>query len=73
MPKPPQALHGDAHDLTGSGATRIGLQRLLGPLVSVTVAGSDWGQSVARSLRVSWREMLGSVRTIVETWSRLSS
>lgn len=40
-PNPPHALHGDAHALTGSGAARIGLHRLLGPCFSMTVAGSD--------------------------------
>lgn len=71
-PNPPQALHGDAQALTGSGATRIGLQRLLGPWASMTVAGSVWGQSVPRSFSVSWRVAPGSVRMLVETSSRFS-
>lgn len=40
-PNPPHAPHGEAHSLTGLGAARIGSQRLLGPSVSIAVAGLD--------------------------------
>ena len=68
-PKLPHALHGEAHDLTGSGATRIGSQRALGAAVAITEGASVCGQSVPRSLRVSWR-VAELVRSMVETWSR---
>lgn len=69
IPKLPHALHGEAHDLTGSGATSIGSQRALGAAVSITAGASVCGQSVPRSLRVSWR-VAELERSMVETWSR---
>jgi hypothetical protein len=71
IPKLPHALHGKAHDLTGSGATRIGSQRPLGAAVAMTEGASVCGQSVPRSLSVSCR-VAELVRSIVETWFRSS-
>lgn len=41
MPKLPHALQGEAQDLTGSGATRIGSHRPLGAAVAITEGSSD--------------------------------
>lgn len=40
-PKLPHALQGEAQDLTGSGATRIGSHRPLGAAVAITEGSSD--------------------------------
>jgi hypothetical protein len=69
IPKLPHALQGEAHDLTGSGATRIGSHRPLGAAVATTEGASVCGQSVPRSFRVSCR-VAELVRSMVETWSR---
>jgi hypothetical protein len=66
IPKLPHALQGEAHDLTGSGATRIGSHRPLGAAVAITEGASVCGQSVPRSFRVSWR-VAELVRSMVET------
>lgn len=54
-PSLPQALQGEAHCFTVSGARRLKSQCPSG-IVVATMAGSiDWGQFVYRSLRVSCR------------------
>lgn len=68
-PNAPHALHGEAQDLTGSGATRIGSHRPSGAAVAITEAASVWGQLVPRSLRVSCR-VADSLGTMVDTWSK---
>lgn len=54
-PKFPHALQGEAQDLTGLGAARMGSHRPLGAAVAITDSASVWGQSVPRSLKVSCR------------------
>lgn len=66
-PNRPQALHGEAHELTGLGAARIGLHRE-STMVAIADASAVWGQSVPRSLSVSWRVM--EPLMMVETSSR---
>ena len=69
MPNEPHALQGEAQDLTGSGATRIGSHLPLGTAVAITDGASVCGQSVPRSFRVSCR-VAELTRSMVETWSR---
>jgi len=66
-PNRPQALHGYAHELTCFGAARMGSHRE-STMVAIAEASAVWGQSVPRSLRVSWRVTVRS--TMVETSSR---
>ena len=54
-PNRPQALHGDAHDLTVAGAARIGSHRPLGIIVAISVGSTLCGQLVPRSFSVSCR------------------
>lgn len=68
-PNEPHALQGEAQDLTGSGATRIGSHLPLG--VGVAKGASVCGQSVPRSFRVSCR-VAELTRSTVETWFRSS-
>ena len=54
-PKRPQALQGEAHDLTVGGAARIGSQCPPGIIVAISVGPAVCGQSVPRSFSVSCR------------------
>ena len=65
-PKFPHALQGEAQDLTGLGAARMGSHRPLGAAVAITDSASVWGQSVPRSLKVSCR-VIDSSGMIVDT------
>lgn len=69
-PNFPHALHGRAHDLTASGATRLGSHRPSGDIVAITEGSIERGQSVPRSLRDSCRVAPCPPGTIVETSSR---
>jgi hypothetical protein len=65
-PNLPHALHGEAQDLTGSGATSIGSHRPSGAAVAITAAASVLGQLVPRSLKVSCC-VADSLGTMVDT------
>ena len=54
-PNRPQALHGEAHDLTVFGATRMGSHLPSGIIVAICVGSMLWGQFVPRSFKVSCR------------------
>lgn len=54
-PNRPQALHGYAQELTCLGAAKMGLHDW--GRVAIAVGSTVRGQSVPRSLRVSWRVM----------------
>jgi hypothetical protein len=62
-PNRPQALHGYAHELTCFGAARIGSQ--CGSMLAIPEGSAVLGQSVPKSLRVSWR--VNVPLTIVDT------
>lgn len=68
-PKLPHALQGDAQDLTGLGAARMGSQWPLGAAVAMTDSASVWGQLVPRSPRVNCC-VIDPSGMMVETWSR---
>lgn len=66
-PNRPQALQGQAQDLTSLGAARMGSHRE-SVSVAMAVGSTDWGQSVPRSFSVSCSVAVPP--TIVETSSR---
>ena len=68
-PNRPHALHGEAHDLTVLGATRIGSHLPSGFIVAISVGSTLWGQSVPRSFKVSCR-VISSPGTIVDISSK---